>query len=457
MSALAELFARRGVKVTGCDAKPIGVDDLRKLGIDIVAGHDTAHVARARALVVTSAMPKNHPELERARALGLPVIRRAEALGEATSGDGRELVGIAGTHGKSTTTVMTAVALIGAGRDPTALVGARVPSWSGNLRAGGDRLYVLEADEYDRSFLAMSPTVAVVTNVEADHLDIYADLADIRRAFVQFIHGARTIVLCGDDHGATTLPTSSSAEVVRYGITSEEARLRALNVRTESTGAAFAVEYDGELLGSVSLRLAGAHNVLNALAAIGSGLALGAPFAGLAYGLGNFTGAKRRFERVGDPRGRARELSRPPARRGVPAASLFAHARFRPRVRLRAVRRRRRVSHRDLRRAREAAPGRHRRHDRQRVRPGTRQVELARRSRGAGRCAGVRSARRRRGDHDGRRRHHQDGAGVARATPARRVSPDDATRARSARTVPRWVIPAAIALAAFGILLSPLW
>src|SRR5688500_9658691 len=107
MSALAELFARRGVKVTGCDAKPIGVDDLRKLGIDIVAGHDTVHVAGARALVVTSAMPKNHPELEAARRAGLPVIRRAEALGEATSGDGRELVGIAGTHGKSTTTVMT--------------------------------------------------------------------------------------------------------------------------------------------------------------------------------------------------------------------------------------------------------------------------------------------------------------------------------------------------------------
>src|SRR5687768_13364017 len=183
MSALAELFARRGVKVTGCDAKPIGVDDLRKLGIDIVAGHDTVHVAGARALVVTSAMPKNHPELEQARKRGIPVIRRAEALGEATSGDGRELVGIAGTHGKSTTTVMTAEALAAAGRDPTALVGARVRQWSGNLRVGGDRLYVLEADEYDRSFLAMSPTVAVVTNVEADHLDVYSDLPEIRRAF----------------------------------------------------------------------------------------------------------------------------------------------------------------------------------------------------------------------------------------------------------------------------------
>ena len=302
MSALAELFARRGVKVTGCDAKPVGVEDLRRLGIDIVAGHDTAHVAGARALVVTSAMPKNHPELEAARRAGLPVVRRAEALGEATSGDGRELVGVAGTHGKSTTTVMTAEALAAAGRDPTALVGARVTRWDGNLRAGSDKVYVVEADEYDRSFLAMSPTVATVTNVEADHLDVYADLADIRGAFAQFISGARTVVLCGDDPGAMSLPTPSSAEVIRYGIHSPDARLRATHLRDEPppAGAAFAVEYDGELQGSVSLRLSGAHNVLNALAAIGAGLALGAPFAGLAYGLAEVTGAERRFQLIGE-------------------------------------------------------------------------------------------------------------------------------------------------------------
>jgi UDP-N-acetylmuramate--alanine ligase len=305
MSALAELFARRGVKVTGCDAKPVGVDDLRKLGIDIVGGHDAAHVAGTRALVVTSAMPKDHPELEAARRAGLPVIRRAEALGEATSGNGRELVGIAGTHGKSTTTVMTAEALAAAGRDPTALVGARVTRWDGNLRAGSDTLYVVEADEYDRSFLAMSPTVATVTNVEADHLDVYADLGDIRRAFAQFISGARTIVLCADDPGASSLAAPSSAEVIRYGIESPDARLRAIQLRDEppAAGAAFAVEYDGDLLGSVALRVSGRHNVLNALAAIAAGVALGAPFAGLAYGLANVTGAERRFQLIGEARG----------------------------------------------------------------------------------------------------------------------------------------------------------
>ena len=305
MSALAELFARRGVKVTGCDVKPVGIDDLMRLGIDVVGKHDPSHIAGARALVVTSAMPKNHPELEAARAAGLPVVRRAEALGEATSGNGRELVGVAGTHGKSTTTVLTAEALAAAGRDPTALVGARVARWDGNLRAGSDRLYVVEADEYDRSFLALSPTVATVTNVEADHLDVYADLADIRRAFAQFVSGARTIVLCADDAGATSLPTPTTTEVIRYGITSADARLRATHLREEPppAGAAFAVEYDGELLGSIALRLSGAHNVLNALAAIGAGLALGAPFAGLAYGLANVTGAERRFQFVGEARG----------------------------------------------------------------------------------------------------------------------------------------------------------
>src|SRR6478672_2403575 len=184
MSALAQLFLGRGVPVTGCDAHPETAADLRRLGVS-VTDHDPSHVDSARALVVTSAMPKNHPELVRARELGIPVIRRAEALGEVTAG--RELVGIAGTHGKTTTTVMTAVALAAAGREPTALVGGRVASWGGNLLAGSDRLYVVEADEYDRSFLALSPTVAVVTNIEADHLDIYADIADIERAFAQFV------------------------------------------------------------------------------------------------------------------------------------------------------------------------------------------------------------------------------------------------------------------------------
>src|SRR5690349_18649790 len=236
MSGLAQLFLGRGVPVTGCDANPGSAEDLARLGVTVTA-HDPKHVDGARALVVTSAMPKHHPELVRARELGIPVIRRAEALGEVTMG--RELVAIAGTHGKTTTTVMTTAALAAAGREPTALVGGRVAAWEGNLKLGNDKLFVVEADEYDRSFLALTPTVAVATNIEADHLDIYKDLADIRGAFAQFARGARVIVLCGDDEGASTLPTPSSAEVIRYGIDSRDARLVASNIRNAERGTSY--------------------------------------------------------------------------------------------------------------------------------------------------------------------------------------------------------------------------
>ena len=305
MSALAELFVRRGVTVTGCDANPSGVDDLRRLGI-VVGPHDPAHVEGARALVVTSAMPKEHPELRRARECGVPVIRRAEALGEVTRG--RELVGIAGTHGKTTTTVMTTQALAAAGRDPTALVGGRVPEWSGNLRAGSDRLYVAEADEYDRSFLALTPTVAVVTNIEADHLDIYhGGLADIRAAFARFVAPARTVVLCAEDAGAAALRLPAGSEVIRYAVAdgtgAPDARLVARDVALDSGGARYLAEWDGESLGAVSIAVPGRHNILNSLAALGAGLALGAPGTELVRGLGAFRGVERRFQRLGEARG----------------------------------------------------------------------------------------------------------------------------------------------------------
>src|SRR6266550_2152682 len=174
MRALAELMARRGIAVSGCDAHPGAIADLEALGISVVEGHSPDHVSAARELIVTSAMQKNHPELVRARELGVPITRRAEALGRAVAG-GR-LIGIAGTHGKTTTTVMTTAVLAAAGLKPTGIAGGRVTEWKGNLHFEGDDLFVVEADEYDRSFLTLSPTVAVVTSIEADHLDIYRDL-----------------------------------------------------------------------------------------------------------------------------------------------------------------------------------------------------------------------------------------------------------------------------------------
>ncbi len=302
MSALAELCARRGVAVTGCDQSLDGAPDLERIGIPVARGHDAAHAERHRALVVSSAIPSDHPEVVAARSVGLRVIRRAEALAEATAG-GR-LAGIAGTHGKTTTAVMTTVALKAAGIDATGVVGARVSAWGGNLSAGGDDVFVVEADEYDRSFLALAPDAAVVTNIEADHLDIYRDLADIRDAFAQFVRGARWVALCADDAVANALPTPASAEVMRYGVEGADARLAARGVTMRDGRTHFDVFLDGKGLGPVALGVPGLHNVRNALAAIAVGLGVwGLSVERLAMGLADFVGAERRFQRLGDAGG----------------------------------------------------------------------------------------------------------------------------------------------------------
>ena len=301
MRALAELFARRGVKVTGCDANPGSTAELESLGISVESGHDPEHLAGVREVVVTSAVPKSHPELARARELGIPVTRRAEALGQAVSG-GR-LVAIAGTHGKTTTTVMTTSALSAAGMEPTGIAGGRVAEWNGNLRYASDSLFVVEADEYDRSFLALAPTVAVVTNIEADHLDIYRDLEEIRTTFARFVHGAAVIVLCADDPGASTLDVPASAEVIRYGLKSSDARLIARDIRASGHSTTFNVVYDGDPLGEVRLSVPGTHNVQNSLGSIAAGLALGATLDSMKEGLRAFGGVERRFQHLCDVAG----------------------------------------------------------------------------------------------------------------------------------------------------------
>lgn len=302
MSALAELFVRRGYAVTGCDANAAGADDLVRLGVHVTNGHDPSHVDGARELVVTSAMPKDHPELARARELGIMVTRRAEALGRAVSGGA--LVGVAGTHGKTTTTVMTTEALASAGLEPTGVAGGRVGAWNGNLSTGSDRLFVVEADEYDRSFLALSPTVAVVTNIEADHLDIYpGGLGEIREAFAQFVRGAQTVVLCADDSGASTLPVPNSAEIIRYGTEASEARLIASEIVSADGGTRSALSYDGKAIGELHLAVPGLHNIRNALAAVASGIALGVTLDAMRAGLAAFTGVERRFQRLGEVAG----------------------------------------------------------------------------------------------------------------------------------------------------------
>jgi UDP-N-acetylmuramate--alanine ligase len=294
--------------VQGTDANPGGAAALRALGI-AVSAHDPALVSGARAVVFSSAIPAAHPELQAARAAGLPLVRRAEALAAAVAGG--PLVGIAGTHGKTTTTVMTTEALAAAGVDPTGVVGGRVTAWGGNLRLGGP-CAVVEADEYDRSFLALTPSVAVVLNVEADHLDIYRDLADIAGAFTQFLAPARTVVRCADDPGAMALPLGAGQEELAYSATAPgdvpapgavHARLVAQELVLDAAGARWMTTLDGRPCGEVRLAVPGLHNVRNALAALGAGIALGQSVPALAQGLARFTGVERRFQRLGEARG----------------------------------------------------------------------------------------------------------------------------------------------------------
>lgn len=297
MSALAELLARRGIRVSGCDAFAEPSSDLARLGVTFSGVHDPQHVAGVRAVVATSAVPRSHPELEHARNAGLPVLRRADALA-AVIGDA-QIVGISGTHGKTTTTALATDALVAAGLNPTGIAGGRVAAWGGNLWRGSDDLFVVEADEYDRSFLALIPDVALVTNVEADHLDVYAGIDDIKRAFEEFIRPARVVVVCCDDHAASTLAMPNSAEVIRYGVVSGDARLRATALRGEGGVSRFEVVYDGASLGEIRLAVPGRHNVLNALGAIGCGIAAGATLEQMLPGIEAFAGVERRFQRLG--------------------------------------------------------------------------------------------------------------------------------------------------------------
>lgn len=304
MCALAELLLRSGGRVTGCDLKDsVALGDLARMGAGVFVGHDASHVDDATAVVVTSAVPAGHPELIRARERGIPVLKRAEALG-AWVNAGR-LVAVAGTHGKTTTTAMATEILNGAGMDATGLVGGRVAGWGGNLHFGGGDLYVVEADEYDRSFHTLTPDVAVVTNMEADHLDVYGDLAGVREGFATFLRGVRpggAVVACADDHGAASLLGALGQEAVTYGL-SAGSRIRAVEVTAGPAGVACRVVEDGVEAGVIRIGLGGIHNLRNALGAAAAARVLGAPWGDIATALESFRGVGRRFERLGEAGG----------------------------------------------------------------------------------------------------------------------------------------------------------
>jgi len=303
MSGLAEiLLLSTPLEISGCDLqRSENTDRLTKLGARIAAGHDAAHVAEADLLVISSAVAESNAEVAAARAAGVPVIRRAEMLGEIMRL--KQGIAIAGTHGKTTTTSMTGIILTEAGFDPTIVVGGQVRILGTGARLGSGDYLVAEADEFDRSFLELTPVVAVITNVEADHLDTYRDLDEIVEAFTAFanrvpFYGA--VIGCADDPGVARVLPRVKRRVVTYGVTADAA-LRARAVELDASGTRFEV-WEGErwLLGMIRLPVAGRHNVANALAAIAVGRELSIPFPKIAAALAAFSGVVRRFETKGE-------------------------------------------------------------------------------------------------------------------------------------------------------------
>ena len=303
MSGIAEVLLTLGYEVSGSDlVKGPVAQRLETLGALIHAGHARENVGGAQVVVRSTAVRDDNPELTEARAHGVPIIPRAEMLAELM----RLKVGVAvaGTHGKTTTTSLLATIFMEAKLDPTVIIGGRLNAYGSNAMLGQGRYLIAEADESDGSFLCLLPRISIVTNVDADHLDFYKDLDDIRDSFVAFMNSVPFYglnVVCGDDPGVLSILPRVRRPVLTYGF-GEENELRAEIITCEA-GSRFMVYRHGEFWGEVSLTHPGRHNVLNALAAIGVAMEAGVPKKDIIHGLGAFGGVGRRFEHKGEKNG----------------------------------------------------------------------------------------------------------------------------------------------------------
>jgi UDP-N-acetylmuramate--alanine ligase len=304
MSGIAEVLLTMGYQVSGSDLKGGEVTDrLLRLGGRVCIGHHAVNVEGAQVVVYSTAVREDNPELVAARAAGIPVIGRAEMLAELM----RMKYGVAvgGSHGKTTTTSMIAAVLARGGLDPTIVVGGRLHALGTNARLGHGAFLVAEADESDGSFLRLAPAVAVITNVDREHLDHYADLDAIRQAFVYFANRVPfygVTVLCADDPQVREILPRVTKRTLLYG-TREECDVRATDVDLRPHGSRFQVHAFGRDRGPVELKLPGRHNVLNALAAVAVGLELQVGFGQIAESLAAFVGVGRRFETRGEAAG----------------------------------------------------------------------------------------------------------------------------------------------------------
>jgi UDP-N-acetylmuramate--alanine ligase len=307
MSGIAEILLDQAFSITGSDRQLSEVTEhLRDLGAAIYEGHSALNVEPdVDVLVYSSAVPPDNPELVEARRRKIPVIRRAEMLAEVMRL--KYGIGIAGTHGKTTTTSMVSLVLMEGGLDPTAIVGGKLSGLGGtNARLGHGEFIVVEADEYDRSFLSITPTIAVLTTLDADHLDCYRDIEDIKSAFITFANKVPFygfIILCLDEASLQDImPKVSEKKIVTYGL-NPQADLQALDITHSENTSTFTVMSRGGVLGGIRLQVPGTHNVQNALAAIGVGLELGIPFEKIKVGMERFTGVYRRWEVKADVAG----------------------------------------------------------------------------------------------------------------------------------------------------------
>jgi UDP-N-acetylmuramate--alanine ligase len=315
MSGIAELLANLGYVVSGSDEQRSPITDrLATLGVRVAVGHDAVNVGDAEVAVVSSAVRPTNPEVREAVRRQIPVIPRAEMLAELMRL--RYAIAVAGAHGKTTTTSMIAVALERAGLDPTVVIGGRLSAFGSNARLGKGELMVAEADESDRSFLKLFPTIAVITNIDHEHLENYGGFEDLQQAFVDFankvpFYGA--VVVCADDANLAAVLPRMTRRVTTYGLDAPDADVTATDIalspfassatvrwRARRTGEAAATPVT---LGTLALQVPGRHNLQNALAAVAVGMELGLPFDRIAAGLHEFRGAERRFEVHGEPNG----------------------------------------------------------------------------------------------------------------------------------------------------------
>ena len=307
MCGLAELLHNQGYRVSGSDLRDgPTLARLRSLGIPVHVGHSAENLGDVDVVVYSSAVPPRNAELREAERRGIPVIPRAEMLAEVMRL--KEGIAVAGSHGKTTTTSLIAHVLSSAGLDPTAVIGGRVlapDTAPSTTRLGAGELLVAEADESDGSFLRLAPVVAVVTNIDPEHLDHYGSYEALEEAFVSFANRVPfwgLSVLCLDHPGVQAIVPRMTRRTTTYGFASQ-ADLVASNLRSEAPGTRFEVRRRGERLGEVRLRLPGRHNVLNALATVAVAEEQGVPFATTADALGAFLGIERRFEDKGSAAG----------------------------------------------------------------------------------------------------------------------------------------------------------